>query len=70
MLATWEVVLVTPAVILRALDGVPRHSLAFWDALIWAAARENGIGTIYSEDFQNGRTIEGVTLINPFADLP
>ena len=53
---------------LRALDAIPRHCLSLWDALIWAAARENGVRLIYSEDFQHGREIEGVRIVNPFID--
>jgi predicted nucleic acid-binding protein len=34
--------------------------------LIWAAARENGIPTIYTEDFQHGREIDGVRIEKPF----
>ena len=52
---------------LRA-DAIPRHCLSLWDALIWAAARENGVRLIYSEDFQHGREIEGVRIVNPFID--
>src|SRR2546421_1566303 len=40
--ATGEVVALTAAMTLRALDSMTRHGLSFWDALIWAAARENG----------------------------
>jgi len=40
--------------------------LSFWDALIWAAAKEDGVAELYSEDFQNGREIEGLRFINPF----
>ena len=45
---------------------MPRHGLSFWDALIWAAAAENGIKTVYTEDYQDGREIEGVRFVNPF----
>jgi predicted nucleic acid-binding protein len=34
--------------------------------LIWAAAKENDIAVIYTEDFQHGRDIEGVRFHNPF----
>jgi predicted nucleic acid-binding protein len=64
--ATGEVVLIAPSVTFRALDAMPRHGLSFWDALIWSAAAENGVGMIYTEDFQDGRDIEGVRFINPF----
>jgi predicted nucleic acid-binding protein len=63
-----EVLPLTSAVTFRALDAIPRHGLSFWDALIWAAARENGIAVIYTEDFQHGRDVEGVRFLNPFAD--
>lgn len=53
-------------VTLRAVDAVAAHGLSFWDALIWAAARENGVGTIATEEFQHGREIEGVRFVNPF----
>jgi predicted nucleic acid-binding protein len=61
-----EVVPVTPAMTLRALGAMQPHSLSFWDALIWAAAAENGISVIYTEDYQDGREVEGVRFVNPF----
>jgi predicted nucleic acid-binding protein len=64
--ATGEVVPITPSLTLRGLDAMPRHGLSFWDALIWAAAAENRIGVIDTEDFQAGRTIDGVLFVNPF----
>jgi|SRR5271170_4723936 len=42
------------------------HSLAFYDALILAAATEAGCGTLYSEDFQHGRRFGDLTIVNPF----
>jgi predicted nucleic acid-binding protein len=62
----WTVVPLTSAVTLRALDVVPTSGLSFWDALVWATAKENGVTTIYTEDFQHGRVIEGVRFVNPF----
>ncbi len=43
------------------------HGLAFYDALIVAAAIEAGCDTLWSEDMQHGRKIGGVTIRNPFA---
>lgn len=68
--AACEVVPLTREVTLLPVDAVAAHGLSFWDALIWAAARENGIGTIYTEDFQHGREIEGVRFVNPFLEAP
>jgi len=50
-----------------ALDLVERVRLSFYDGLIVAAARLAGCSILYSEDMQTGRTIEGVTIQNPFA---
>ena len=61
---------VTAALTFRALDAIPKHGLSFWDALIWAAAAENSSGVIYTEDFQDGREIEGVRFVNPFRRVP
>jgi predicted nucleic acid-binding protein len=55
---------------LLAVAAVVQHGLSFWDALIWAAAKENGVPVVYTEDFQHGRDIEGVRIINPFLGNP
>ena len=49
-----------------ALQAVEQHSLSFWDALIWATAKVHELPRVYSEDFQHGRTLEGVQFLNPF----
>ncbi len=58
---------VTVPVIQMALRGTREHSLSFWDAQIWAAARLYGIPLILSEDFNPGAVIESVRFDNPFA---
>lgn len=60
--AAYTVLPLTSAITIRALNVMPLHVLSFWDALIWAAAKEYGIATIYSEDFQHDRDIEGEDL--------
>jgi predicted nucleic acid-binding protein len=44
------------------------HSIAFYDALILAAAIEAGCETLYSEDFQHGRRFGECTIVNPFIE--
>ncbi|WP_445219272.1 PIN domain-containing protein [Bradyrhizobium sp. Pa8] len=39
---------------------------AFYDALIVAAAIEAGCDILYSEDMQHGRSVGGLTIVNPF----
>jgi predicted nucleic acid-binding protein len=42
------------------------HDVAFYDALIVAAARDAGCATLYSEDLQHGRRFGDLTVVNPF----
>lgn len=44
------------------------HSIAFYDALIVAAAIEAGCDRLYSEDLQHGRSFGDCVVINPFAE--
>lgn len=67
--ATGRILPMTEAITLAALAGVSRHGLSFWDALIWAAARENGVKLVYTEDFPSAPEIEGVRFENPFLDI-
>lgn len=50
-----------------AIRAVRDYRLPFWDAMLWPTARRAGARFIISEDFQDGRVIEGVRVINPFA---
>jgi len=52
----------------RALQIVDETGYHFYDALILAAAIESGCRTLYSEDLQHGRKIQGLTILNPFLD--
>lgn len=49
-----------------AMDAVHAHNLSFWDAMLWAAAREAGCEAILTEDFQDGRMLGGVRFVDPF----
>jgi len=40
--------------------------LSFWDALVWATARANGVSVIHTEDFAHGRVVDGVRFLDPF----
>lgn len=52
----------------RALQIVEETGYHFYDALILAAAIESGCRTLYSEDLQHGRKVQGLTILNPFID--
>jgi predicted nucleic acid-binding protein len=38
----------------------------FYDALILTAAIESGCRTLLTEDLQDGRIVQGITIRNPF----
>jgi predicted nucleic acid-binding protein len=64
---SFEVVDSTWPAFQAAFDLTVDHQLPIWDALILAVAAENRCRFLLSEDFQNGFTWRGVTVVNPFA---
>jgi predicted nucleic acid-binding protein len=53
--------------LVSAIDTVRQHGLAFWDAMLWATARQARCRLLLTEDMHDGQTIDGVTFVNPFA---
>jgi predicted nucleic acid-binding protein len=49
-----------------ALDAVKKHRLAFWDAMLWAAAQRAGVRHLLTEDMQDGFELGDVRFVNPF----
>jgi predicted nucleic acid-binding protein len=56
----------SPALYVEALRIAGKHRLAWYDAIIIASALEGHCDTLFSEDFQHGRKIEGLQIENPF----
>lgn len=52
-----------------AVIGAQAWRLSYWDALLVVAARTAGAERLLSEDLQDGRVIDGVTIENPFGGL-
>ena len=48
----------------QALQG--RRSLSFWDALLVSTCLRGGVRTLYTEDMGAPRTIDHLSLVNPF----
>lgn len=65
---SWVVYALTKPVVLEAVRGLRRHHLSYWDSLIWATARLNGVPSVLSEDFSDGDLLDGVQFLNPFAE--
>ncbi len=62
----FDVVTVSPALVLAAVDLHRLDTVSFWDALVIRAAEHAGCDTLYSEDLQSGRRFGPVRVVNPF----
>ena len=62
----FPIILAQPSTLRVAVTAVKDYRLAFWDAMMWATARQNGVEILVSEDFQHGRYIDGIQVQNPF----
>ena len=56
----------SPALYVEALRIAGKHRMAWYDSIIVASALEGHCETLYSEDFQHWREIEGLRIENPF----
>ncbi len=57
----------TDAVINKASALAHAHRIQFWDGVVCAASVEAGAKVLLTEDMQDGRVLDGLRLINPFA---
>lgn len=62
-----RVIPVSPSTVRLAIDGCARFGFSFYDAQIWASAREWGATLVLSEDFPDGLVADGIRFANPFA---
>jgi predicted nucleic acid-binding protein len=67
LLAEFDVAAPDIADIIAAIDLHRLHGFSFWDALILRSAKQSGCRVLFSEDFQSGREIDGVAIVNPFS---
>ena len=65
-LDVFQIVSADTVALVDAMDAVAEHRLSFWDAMLWATARQSGCSAILTEDMQDGRRLSGVEFINPF----
>ena len=56
----------TPSALGRAARLTSRYNIQFWDAVVCAASLEEEARVLMTEDMQDGETIGGLRLINPF----
>lgn len=63
----YTIVQIDAPLVLSAIAVCRRDRVSFWDALILRAASAAGCDRLLSEDLNPGRTVDGVTIENPFA---
>ena len=66
MLAEFDVAAPDVADVLAAIDLHRLHGFSFWDALILRSAQQAGCTVLLSEDFQHGREVDGIQVMDPF----
>jgi predicted nucleic acid-binding protein len=66
LLAEFDVAHAKVADILAAIDLHRLHGFSFWDALVLRAAKETGCSVLLTEDMQDAREVDGVSIVNPF----
>jgi predicted nucleic acid-binding protein len=59
----------SPSVLLAAADLAAHHNVVIWDSVILSGAAAAGCRLLLSEDLQPGFTWNGVTVVNPFAQI-
>lgn len=55
-------------IIAAAASFAERHRLQLWDSVIWHSARSMHATMILSEDMQDGLSLDGMTVLNPFVE--
>jgi len=67
-IAVYPVVVTDYGAVRDAIELSAGASLSFWDALVVVAAARAGARLLYTEDLQDGQSILGVEVVNPFRD--
>ena len=64
-LENFEIVVVDPSLIGDAIDCHLLNRISFWDALVIVSAEKAKCEKVWTEDLNNGQTINGVFIENP-----
>lgn len=66
MLSQFDVLYPDEELVRIAIRGAATYGLSWFDAHLWAYAERFGLGTLWSEDFEDGRLYGRVRARNPF----
>ena len=62
---TWTILSIKPSSIILAIKISEEYNMSYWDSLLAATMKENGITTIYTENEKDFK-IPWIKVINPF----
>jgi predicted nucleic acid-binding protein len=65
-IAAWPVAVLDYSAVRHAVELSASAKLSFWDSLVIVAAARSGAKRLYTEDLQDGQTILGIEVVNPF----
>lgn len=69
-LSAWDPLPIDMPILTRAFAVQRRYHLSWWDSMIVAAAEAAGCTRILSEDLSHDTSYFGITVENPFAEMP
>lgn len=67
LIQLFQVMETAPEHILAGAELSARHKLQFWDSVLWSVAQAAGAKILVSEDLQDGFSLDGMTVLDPFA---
>ena len=70
LLTAWDPIELDRDVLEAAWLVEDQHRLSWWDALIVAAAHASGCRYLLSEDYSDGREMDGLLVVDPFRHEP
>ncbi len=69
-LYAWRPVVIRPPIMDRARAIQVRYAFSWWDALVVSAAAHAECSVLLTEDLQDGQSVDGLTVVNPFLHAP
>lgn len=63
----FQIVATTTPNLIEGAELSAQHRLQFWDSVLWQVARSAGAAFLITEDLQDGFTLQGMTVLDPFA---
>ncbi len=61
----WQVISFNDASLLTAIDLSIKYGIHYWDALLCATMKQNGITSIYTENVKDFEKVQWITAVNP-----